>query len=109
MKRIENVSFGLTSPLAFLSRRGTPEPLRTCCMFRAAIRPSRQRSTVRYVRSSRADLDICTDRSCLRTQVSGSWHRSFHCLIPFLVSCEFFLQSLPSACIFGRGRDGHAF
>ena len=88
MKRIENASFGLTSPLPFLSRRGTPSPLRTCCMFRAAIRPSRQRSTVRYVRSSRADLDICTGCSCQRTWVSRSGHHSFHWLIAFLVSCE---------------------
>jgi len=88
-------------------------------MFRAAIRPSRQRSTVRYVRSSQADLDICTGRSCLRTQVSGSWHRSFHCWISFWFHVKFFLQSLPTtvivirsgtcACIFGRSRDGHAF
>jgi hypothetical protein len=88
MKRIENGSFWLTSPLPFLSRRGTPSPLRTCCMFRAAIRPSRQRSTVRYVRSSRADLDICTGCSCQRTWVSLSGHHSFHWLIAFLVSCE---------------------
>jgi hypothetical protein len=88
MKRIENASFGLTSPLPFLSRRGTPSPLRACCMFRAAIRPSRQRSTVRYVRPSQADLDICTGRSCQRTRVSGSGRHSFHWLIVFLVSCE---------------------
>jgi hypothetical protein len=70
-------------------------------MFRAAIRPSRQRSTARNVRSSQADLDICTGHSCLRTHVSGSWHRSYHCRISFWFHVKVFF----TIAAYDRGCD----